>query len=274
MTLVEAKNSINAVIQASHDYESSINSLQSELLALADAVNTSNSSIASGIDEATIVESSNNTASQIISSINESISMADSALSTLSNDANKKIREIVDAYNSSLDSESKEERLSYQEISLSGIGGSASLSGSGGAIKSGNSLIKSKSSKDDSEYYGAGFTSEEEEKKEITKEEKVEDSSDVEDSEESTESFDLNYYLGQLGTLGIDSDNISNWNTEIYKFLVQNGLEKYVKGIQLKGSTIKCTLSNGTVHNINNITTKEALLERLNRIIKGENLMA
>ena len=100
-----------------------------------------------GIDEATIVESSNNTASQIISSINESISMADSALSTLSNDANKKIREIVDAYNSSLDSESKEERLSYQEISLSGIGGSASLSGSGGAIKSGNSLIKSKSSK-------------------------------------------------------------------------------------------------------------------------------
>ena len=86
------------------------------------------------------------------------------------------------------------------------------------------------------------------------------------------QTFDLDYYFGLLGSSGVNSADIPNWDTEIKKFLEENNLDSYITKIELDDKKIKVTLSNGKEVELENITTKAEFLEKIEDILKEEGL--
>ena len=259
MSLDEARSSISEIVSAANDFQSSIQSLQSNLLSFADEVIGRANSISTSINESNIVDNSVNAATNIVSSINKAINLGNEALSILSEDANKKIKEIVDDYNNYNDSlpiEKREDRLDYVEISLSGAGGSVSYSGgSSGKSNSGTARINRKSNTDViGNGDGGNYTY-------------VPPTTDNE-TETQPQTFDIDYYFELLGSTGVNSADIVNWDEEIKKFLIENELDQYVKKIEFDGNKIKVTLFNDEVYDLENITNKEDFLKEIRDIIE------
>lgn len=245
MSLGDTKNSIKAIVDSTKDYQLSINTLQNNLLAFGDEINESAKAIAIDISSQQVVENSMAYAIQIVDAINKALEATRTALSTLSTDATKKIKELVDSYNSSLEADSKEERLSYIEINLTSVDGTVTCAVDAHGIKK----------KKGSNYGSYG-------------------NNDYPDTPTDTppEEFDINYYLGLLGTTGVNSSDIPNWDEEMKKFFEENELDQYIKKIELVGDTIKITLINDKEVEIKDVTTKEEFLEKINEILKEEGL--
>ncbi len=246
MTLSETKNSIKEIVDSTNDYQLSINGIQRRLLAMGDDINSSATSVVSDITAKEVVQSSTDYAIQICDAINNSLDITRSTLSKLGSDATKRIRELVDSYNNSLDPESTEERLSYVEVSLSSIDGSVSCAvGSTGTNRLGNNRRNNNNNYSDPP---------------------------TDPNTQAPEEFDIDYYLGLLSTTGINSADISNWDEEIKKFLEENELDKYINKMELEGDVIKLTLSNDKEVEIKDVTNKEELLEKIDEILKEEGL--
>ncbi len=253
MSLEDTKNSIKAIVDSTKDYQTSINAIQRDLLSLGDDVNSSAVAVATDITSSQVVSNCMNYAMQIVDSINKSLEATRTTLSTLTSDANKKLKELVDNYNNSLDPESKETRLSYVEVNLTSVDGTVTCAVDANGVK------KPKGNNNYGNYgdYGDNGNN---------------DTPEV-PSDTPPEAFDLDYYLGLLGTTGVNSSEIENWDEEIKKFLEENELDQYIKKIELDGDTIKVTLSNDKEVELKDITNKEEFLEKIKEILKEEGLI-
>ena len=220
-------------MDSTKDYQLSVNDLQRRLIAVGEEINSSAKSVSRDIKANEVVENNTNYAIKVIDSINKSLDLTRTTLDKLSSDATKKIKELVDNYNNSLDPESNEERLSYVEISLTSIDGTVSFGSSRSGGGNGNN------------DYPYNPPSE----------------------------FDIDYYFGLLGTTGVNSVDIPNWDYEIKKFLVENELDSYVNKVEFEGNIVKVTLSNDKEFSLEKITTKEEFLDKVKEIIKEEGLM-
>lgn len=232
MSLGDTKNSIKEIVDSTKDYQLSINALQRRLISVGEDINSSAKSVSRDIKANEVVENNTNYTIKVIDSINKSLELTRTTLSKLSSDATKRIRELVDNYNNSLDPESNEERLSYVEINLTSVDGNISF---------GNSHGNNRSNGDNPPG--------------------------------PSETFDIDYYFGLLGTTGVNSVDILNWDIEIKKFLVENKLDSYVTKMEFEGKIVKVTLSNGKEFELENITTKEEFLDKIKEILKEEGLM-
>ena len=118
MTRGEVESRIAEIIAAANSYKAAVYNLRDELFEFAEKVGTVTKSISDDIVLIPVVEYSSRCEGEIIDSINNNLSRMKNALGTLSADATKAIKELVDAYNNSLDSKSKEPRLSYTDVNL------------------------------------------------------------------------------------------------------------------------------------------------------------
>ncbi len=121
MSLDEARSSISEIIAAATDFKSSMQSLQNDLSSFANDVSNVTNSIVSNIRENNIIGNSEIATTKIVGFVDDTINLGNEALAALSEDANKKIKEIVDNYNNYNDSlpiEKKEDRRGYVELSL------------------------------------------------------------------------------------------------------------------------------------------------------------
>ena len=233
MSLGDTKNSIKEIVDSTKDYQLSINSLQKRLIAVGEDINSSAKSVSRDIKADEVVDNNTNYAIKVIDSINKSLELTRTTLSKLSIDATKRIKELVDNYNNSLDPESNEERLSYIEINLTSVDGTVTF----GSSRSGNGGYN-------------GYT-----------------------PPDSSNTFDIDYYFGLLGTTGVNSVDIPNWDLEIKNFLIENQLDSYITKMEFEGNIVKITLSNGKEIELENITTKEEFLDKIKEVLKEEGLM-
>ena len=121
MTLSETKSEISSIISATGEYVSSISALKSELSSITGSVNGIGSSINENIESNAIINYSTNVGHKISTSIDGCKSLIDSAISTVRDDANKKIMELVSSYNSQnsrLEKDKREEYLSYGDFCI------------------------------------------------------------------------------------------------------------------------------------------------------------
>ena len=121
MSLDEARSSISEIIAVVSDFQSSMHFLQNDLSSFANDIRYVTNSIVYNIRENNIIGNSEDVTIKIVASVNDSINLGNDALTALNEDANKKIKEIVDNYNSYNDSlpiEEREDRLAYDEFSL------------------------------------------------------------------------------------------------------------------------------------------------------------
>ena len=289
MTLNEARNSIQEIIEASHDYEASINNLQGQLVAFGDSANSACSSISNEINEKAIIAYADKNAGLINSSLNDVLSLTKNALSTLTTDANRKIREIVDnynAHNNSLPKEKREEPLSYEEITLSSSGGSiatyspsimestetpnlvdtsadnsVSSSGSAPKVSSGGSAAVAASAYYANNYasnYASG-TPNYYNNGEYNNEP---NSNNHHVGNENLEEDEMDKYFKLLGTTGVYSKDIDNWDELLNKFLTENELDKTIDKLELDGNVIRCTLLNAKKYKVSNVKNKDKFVEK------------
>ena len=235
MTLQQTKKAIFDIVESARDYQQSINSLQTELISMADQVHKKISHIANDIDSNAIVDYCDKNATRITSSIINTFDLTKDALSELSRDATEKIKKLVDEYNNSLDENSKEERLSYIVVNLSSVSGD---------IKNYSNNNRGNSNSNISENNSNG-------------------------SNNSLESKDkIDEYLALLSNKNASSDNISDWDETVNKFLAENKLDSYFSEIELDGDVVKCTLVNNVKYKISNIADKQDFLNKIKAVIK------
>ncbi len=232
MTLQETKNKINEVQSTTKDYQDAINGVQTKLMSLIDDVNSVKSSIASDIKEESIVSHSKAKGKEINSKIKKTLGKSRTALDTLSVDATKYIRKIVDEYNGSLEEDSEAERLSYVEIKLSSVSGCPSEG-------------DSDSNGDYSGDWGGG-------------------------NDDSGTTLNIDYYLDLLKYDNVYSRDIENWETYVNNFLVANNLQKVIETIIIEGKKIKVRLKNGKEYIFENITSTIDLLKALYEAIEKD----
>ena len=140
MRYYEALNEIKKVKDASTAYQEEVNAFQSKLLDFASNMEGLYNSVDS-IESETLIYYTKGNISNLHNKLSEAASKSSSALSTLTDDANKEIRRIVDEYNNSItyDEEGKPSspKLSYETISLSSISGIGAFTGSSNGNTSG-----------------------------------------------------------------------------------------------------------------------------------------
>ena len=306
MTLQEAKNSVKEVVESAKDYQSSIKDLQRKIIDFADDVTTAFNSVGNEIGENSIVEYSNKNATQLISILSDMLDLSNSTLNSLSLDANKRIREIVDEYNASLPQDSKEPKLSYYEVALAGIGGS--ISSYKPVVNSGSTLsnaetIEEVSKDDDNEetsdeesstrtsrsrsysgggsyggsYYGGTSSllyGDSDDTMNKNKKKKKNKKSDLEEEEPRSETDEeVNQYIEMFETEdGIKSEDIYGWEDLMKKLLEEHGLDTYIDKLELEEKFVKCSLVNSKKYKISNISTVEELLRSLDKIVEMEDL--
>ena len=246
MGLSETKSAIQEIVDATKDYQLSINNIQKDLLSLGEEINSNAVAIATEINAPQVVQSCLSYTVQTIAAINNSLEQTREALNTLSKDATEKVKELVDNYNNSLDQESREPRLSYITISLTSIAGTVSCSVTTSGVKR-----PSGSSGPSGDYPSYPDTPE----------------------DTTPETFDFSYYLDLLGTTGVYSKDIPNWDEEMKKFFEENELDQYIKKIELDGNIIKLTLSNDKEVELNDIKDKDEFIEKVKEVLKEEGLM-
>ena len=121
MSLYETKSAIADIASAAQEYQSSISSLRSELSMLTGNIDSIGNSIKDCVMSDAIVDYSMNVGNEITSSINNCLSLIDSAASTVKDDANRKISELISSYNSQnsrLEKDKREEYLSYGDFCI------------------------------------------------------------------------------------------------------------------------------------------------------------
>ena len=121
MTLSETKSEISSIISATNEYTSSISAVKSELSPFTGSVDTIGSLISDSVDSNAILNYSVNIGQELSSHIDECISLIDNAITTVRDDANKKIMELVSSYNSQnsrLEKDKREEYLSYGDFCI------------------------------------------------------------------------------------------------------------------------------------------------------------
>jgi len=232
MTLQETKSKINEVQSTTKDYQDAINGVQTKLMSLIDDVNSVKGSIASDIKEQNIVSHSRSKSKEISSKIKKTLAKSRTALDTLSVDATKYIKRIVDEYNGSLEKDSEAERLSYVEIKLSSVSG-----------------CPSESDSDGNNYYGGDWDG---------------------GSDNPATPLNLDYYLDLLKYDYVYSSDIENWDSYVNNFLVLNNLQKVIDNIAIDGKKIKVKLKNGKEYEFENITSTIDLLKALYSAIEKE----
>ena len=116
MSIEEARGRISEIISVVNGFASAVGSFENQLSSISGEVGGIDSSFTENVDSDVLIRYSSKKKNEITSNIDSCISQASSALSTLRSDANKKIRDIVNAYNSSLDKDHIGDRLPYIEI--------------------------------------------------------------------------------------------------------------------------------------------------------------
>ena len=138
----EALNEIKKVKESSIAYQEEVNAFQSKLIEFASNMEGLYNSV-DNIESETLIYYTKGNISNLYNKITEAANKSSSALSTLTDDANKEIKRIVDEYNSSIkydeDGKPTSPRLSYETISLSSISGIGAFTGSSGGNNSGGS---------------------------------------------------------------------------------------------------------------------------------------
>ncbi len=312
MTIEEARSRVSEIVSAAYDYQSSVNNLQSELVSFSSNLNSMYSSVASEINQSSIIEYCSTNSTEVSNALSSTLSAISSALSILSQDATRKIKEIVDAYNNSIDPKEGGERLPYTTVTLAAGGGDVSVFSGGGSKTSGSSGRSTNyqsnshvSSTPPSEGYNGNTGGYQEPSEEVaiesseeaaveSSDEDVPSDDDIGDTDEAISGSDdiieeyieddeipgeeevnyieeyseIEYYLEQLSTTGIYSDDIENWEELIKEFLKENNLDYYVNEIKLDGNIIKCTLFNNIEYELDEVTNVEELLKKLKEVIK------
>lgn len=263
MALQDAKNQITEIVEASKDYQSAVNAAQREILSLGEEVNSVIGSVSGEINVNSISEYSNSAGKQIVSSLNESLDAARSALGIVSNDATKKIKEIVDEYNNynnSLEVEKREPSLDYVEVNLSSVAGSIPSYAPKSSSSSGSATTRKTGSGSDTGNGGGG-------------------SSYSGNYDNGYSGYpggmgngmpfedEMEYYLSLLQTTGVESKQIENWDEITENFINENNLKSYVEQIELDGNIVRCTLFNKKTYKCTGIKDKIGFLNALSKLI-------
>ncbi len=155
MSLSSTKSEIKKIVDTTEEYQVNINGVQTRLIALIEGIGSINKSIVNDedIDAKGLIENVKTSSGNIAKIAKSALSASANALKTLSADATKQIKKLVDVYNSSLEEDSEEPRLSYTTISLSSVSGCASYLDSDSSDDSRGHFGGGGSSFNDFEYY-------------------------------------------------------------------------------------------------------------------------
>ena len=248
----EAKAAIAKIKASTSDYESSIRSVQSEIVNKMNDLTTISNSISSEIVQSDIVAFSNADIGNLYNSMGSALGTGSSALSTLSKDATDEIARIVADYNSGIQYDEETGRpktpfLTPEEISLSGIPEAAAFVGGsdggnsgkkGGGTRSNNSNPTNTTPTNNSPTTPTN-------------------TNPTMPTTNMPTSF--NDYLLRLSSGDIYSSNINGWNSYVSDFLNTYNLSDSVSSITIEGQIVKCKLKNGKEIVLRNISSESAL---------------
>lgn len=227
---------INKIKNNYDAFQSQIYELASKISSFSDEINEIDYRT---IKHETTISLINASMNKINGDVNNIISRCASTSGTVEIDANKKIEELVDAYNRSIPEDSEETPLSYSTVSPSRLKAST---GNGTNTTSGGSNPSNNYNNNNS------------------------------DTPNSTNTLD--YYFKHASENKLNSNSIDGWDGYINEFLNENNLSSYVNSITIVDGEVICTLSNGQVYKYNNVTGIVDLLKKLKNSINGGNVAA
>lgn len=288
MTRSEAVGQIEKIISNYDSFTKSVNTLVSQVGELSTSIN--------GINYGSILhETTINLINTGLSKINEDITKINNActsvVNTAKNDANEKIKEIVDSYNASISDDPDAVKLSYQTVTGEVIAADVAIATvASGTLDTSSpkteTPVETPTDVPDITTPIIETPTEAVPIEETPVEETQDTNTDTSGGntnyggnnysysggsytpEEPTNNYEtiknaLDYYFAHSSTEKLNSSSIDGWDTYITEFLKENNLSTYVKNIRIENGVVICTLVNGREYKYENVTGIVDLLKKL-----------
>ena len=290
MTRSEAVSQIEKIISNYDSFTKSVNSLVTQVGELSSSINGINYN---SILNETAISLINTGLSKINNDISKINTACTSVVSTAKNDANKKIREIVDSYNASIADDPDAVKLSYQTVTGEVV--EAAVASAPAASNSSNDTSTTPKTETPVENPTEEPATTENPDTTTTTETPTEDTNTDTNNEtpsgnnnynnysggydnyndtpeEPPTNYEtiknaLDYYFAHSSTEKLNSSSIDSWDSYINQFLQENKLDSYVKNISIEDGVVICTLINGQQYKYENVTGIVDLLKKLQNSI-------